>query len=67
VGLGWFGWAMGQDHSDQMKALCERANRLGSMQVDVAPKDNSTGALRFFHLATRCAICTATSATAWWY
>jgi hypothetical protein len=51
VGLGWFGWAMGQDHSDQMKALCERTNRLGTMQVDVAPRDNSTGTMRFFHLA----------------
>ena len=51
VGLGWFGWAMGQDHSDQMRALCERTNRLGVMQVDVAPRDISTGALRFFHLA----------------
>lgn len=51
VGLGWFGWAMGQDHSDQMKALCERTNRLGNMQVDVAPRDNSTGTMRFFHLA----------------
>ncbi len=51
VGMGWFGWALGQDHSDEMKALCERANRLATMQVDVAPRDNSTGAKRFFHLA----------------
>ena len=51
VGLGWFGWAMGQDHSVQMRALCEMTNRLDTMQVDVAPRDNSTGTMRFFHLA----------------
>jgi len=51
VGLGWFGWAMGQDYSDQMKALCERTNRLGTMQIDVLPRRNITGGKRFFHLA----------------
>ncbi len=51
VGLGWFGWAMGQDHSDQLKVLCEKTSLMDSMQVDVAPRDNSTGGKRFFHLA----------------
>jgi len=51
VGFGWFGWAMGQDHYPELKALCEKTNRLGVMQVDVAPRDSSTGAMRFFHLA----------------
>ena len=51
VGLGWFGWAMGQDYGEQMKALCERTNSLNTMQIDVLPRKNVTGGMRFFHLA----------------